>query len=141
MTSVHVSLAADLSQMARLGAVIRAEAASWAPDDPDMADRLELASHEVATNIVRHAYRAMDAGRIEVEITTARDHIAVTLRDQGRPFDASSAGHPDLDEPRIGGYGLYLAERLVDDVGYQRIDERNEWRLTCRRHPKHTRST
>jgi len=46
----------------------------------------------------------------------------VTIKDEGKPFDLSSVPPPDLDtdldKRRIGGLGIYLMRKLMDDVSY-----------------------
>lgn len=94
---------------------------------------VELAVHEVCTNIVEHAYGEDSQGRIDVTITVVESparSLVVELQDNGKPFDATQAATVNLDEPQEGGYGLYLAHMLLDDVQYERSGGRNIWRLT-----------
>ena len=125
------TLPARLDQMARLGALVRGWVARCAPSDQELASRLELATHEIATNIVRHAY-AGTPGIIEVELSCSPTELLVTMRDHGRPFDASGVSAPEPETPRVGGYGLYLADRLVDEVRYERRSNTYDWRRLCR---------
>ncbi|MCS7056280.1 MAG: ATP-binding protein [Thermoflexales bacterium] len=96
---------------------------------------VQLAAHEICTNIVRHAYAGRDDGTIAVLLRishTPRLVIQIELRDQGRPFDSQSAAVPDFDQPQEGGYGLFLARALLDELHY-RCDERgNLWQLLKR---------
>jgi serine/threonine-protein kinase RsbW len=130
---------ADLAHLARLGAWVRESADHAVPGDQDMAWRVELAVHEVATNIVRHAYGPTPTGDIEADISCAGDDLVVVLRDRGRSFEPERVTPPDPDHPRVGGYGLTLIDRLADEVDYQRLDGGNHWRLTFRPHPDQTR--
>ena len=127
-----MSLPARLDQMVRLGELVRRWVAQCSPADQELASRLELATHEIATNIVRHAYDAALPGTIEVELSCSATGLIVIMRDHGRPFDPSDVSAPEPEIPQVGGYGLYLAERLVDEVRYERRSNTNEWRLVCR---------
>lgn len=93
---------------------------------------VQLAVHEVCTNIVKHAYAGRGDGRIalEVFVNGAARQLTVDVYDTGGLFDASQAAEPDLDEPQVHGYGLFLARQLVDAVQYERIGERNHWHLS-----------
>jgi serine/threonine-protein kinase RsbW len=94
---------------------------------------VELAVHEVCTNIVEHAYGEAPGGRIDVTLTlveTPHRYLTVELQDDGKPYDASRSAAVNLDEPQEGGYGLYLAQALMDEVEYKRTGDRNIWRLT-----------
>jgi serine/threonine-protein kinase RsbW len=94
---------------------------------------VELAVHEVCTNIVEHAYGEDPRGRIDVTlelIEKPASCLVVELQDAGKPFDAAQTRAVNLEEPQEGGYGLYLAHMLMDDVQYKRHEGRNIWRLT-----------
>lgn len=96
---------------------------------------VQLAAHEIYTNIVRHAYAGRDDGVIAISLRishTPRLVIQIELRDQGRPFDSQSATAPDLDQPQEGGYGLFLAGALLDELHYHRDEHGNLWRLLKR---------
>ena len=97
---------------------------------------IELAVHEVATNIVDHAYPDNPAGQIEANLTISggtlgsKRRLAVELSDTGLPFDATAVAPVNLEVPQESGYGLFLAEALMDEVHYERRAGRNIWRLT-----------
>ncbi|BCX02729.1 MAG: RsbW protein [Candidatus Roseilinea sp.] len=93
---------------------------------------VQLAAHEICTNIVRHAYAGQDDGAIAVLLRvsqTPRLSIQIELRDQGQPFDPDSTPRPDLDQPQEAGYGLFLARALLDELHYHRDEQGNLWRL------------
>ena len=50
------------------------------------------------------------------------DTIVITMRDNGKPFNPSNVKRPnltaDLSERQIGGLGLYLMRKLMDEVHY-----------------------
>ena len=55
----------------------------------------------------------------------------VRIVDEGPPYDPTTRPDPDLDEPRTGGYGIFLVRQLTDQVAYTREGEQNV--LTLRR--------
>ena len=82
--------------------------------------QLELAVHEVATNIIRHAYENRTDQRILIEMQTSKERIMVHLNHWGKPFiQLESAPKPVVDGLAKGGFGLYLIERCVDQVTYE----------------------
>lgn len=93
---------------------------------------IQLAVHETCTNIVNHAYEGQPAGRIRITITFASHPsvLTVELSDTGTPFQISDVAEPDLAEPQIHGYGLFLIRRLMDEVTYDSYQGANVWRLT-----------
>jgi len=93
---------------------------------------VQLAVQEGCTNIVDHAYEGQAPGRIAVKLTLADGprRLIVDLYDTGQAFDPALAAAPDLDEPQVHGYGLFLMQALMDEVRYERLADRNHWRLT-----------
>lgn len=92
---------------------------------------LELAVHEVAINIVDHAFGADAAGRtysITLDEAGSTQAVTVQFRDDGAAFETATA--PNLDEPQVRGYGLFIAEQLTSSLSYERVDETNIWTLT-----------
>jgi serine/threonine-protein kinase RsbW len=91
---------------------------------------VQLALQEICANIVDHAYDG-EGGRLEVAMSVVATpwRLVVELSDTGRSFDPSDAPEPDLEAPQEGGYGLFLARALMDEVSYAASAERNCWRL------------
>jgi serine phosphatase RsbU (regulator of sigma subunit)/anti-sigma regulatory factor (Ser/Thr protein kinase) len=76
--------------------------------------------------IVSNAVRCSGASGIAVEVRFARDPrgAAVSVSDDGKPFDPLSVPPPDTtlsaDERPIGGLGLLLVRETMDAVAYRR---------------------
>jgi serine/threonine-protein kinase RsbW len=106
-------------------------AASDAGLDRKASYRLRLAVDEIATNIVVHGYE--DAGRqgpIDVWAELDDAELRVCLQDLAVPFDPREARVPEgmdrpLEEREIGGLGVFLALRGVDELRYERVGEQN----------------
>jgi len=83
---------------------------------------LQLAADEAATNIIEHAYEGVTDADFEVGCDMRGDTIIITMRDTGKPFNPSNVKRPnltaDLSERKIGGLGLYLMRKLMDEVHY-----------------------
>jgi serine/threonine-protein kinase RsbW len=105
--------------------------------DPHDAYRLRLAADEITTNIAMHGYRG---GGGVVEITGGLDQEWVWLRieDEAPKFDptgweSSSCRPVDPVDGPIGGHGLFLALRSLDDFAYDYVNGRNRNLLRIRR--------
>jgi sigma-B regulation protein RsbU (phosphoserine phosphatase) len=82
--------------------------------------QLELAVHETATNIIRHAYGNRTDQRILIEIEVLEERIMVQLNHWGKPFiQRESPPKPVVDGISECGFGLYLIEQCVDRVTYE----------------------
>ncbi|MCS6880503.1 MAG: ATP-binding protein [Oscillochloridaceae bacterium] len=92
---------------------------------------VQLATHEACTNIINHAYRSFDQGRILVEMIVHFEKrlLQIDLYDTGTAFDLDSVPAPDLDQVRVHGYGLFLIRHLMDTVTYTAAPDRNHWRM------------
>jgi len=90
----------------------------------DLIYALRQCAHEAFSNIVAHAYDDDGRHRIDLRLAVAADRIVLELRDDGRPFDPSSAAATapprSLDEANLGGLGLGLLHHFADTIGYAR---------------------
>ena len=93
---------------------------------------MELATSEIVTNIIKHAYRQAP-GQLRGQISLLPDHVQVDLYDDGAPFDPSSVPAPALEDPHEGGYGLFIAQSALDELTYTpACPNGNHWRLIKR---------
>jgi serine/threonine-protein kinase RsbW len=84
---------------------------------------LQLAADEAASNIIEHAYEGVSDADLDIACDMRGDTLIITMRDTGRPFDPSKVKQPnlkaDLSKRQIGGLGLYLMRKLMDEVHYE----------------------
>ena len=84
---------------------------------------LQLAADEAASNIIEHAYEGISNATLDITCDMRGDTLTITMRDTGRPFNPSNVKQPnlkaDLSERQIGGLGLYLMRKLMDEVCYE----------------------
>jgi serine/threonine-protein kinase RsbW len=93
---------------------------------------IQLALHEICTNITLHAYAGQeDSSRIEIifMLNTQENYLKIQLFDDGMPFHEERVPEPDLEQGQIHGYGLFLVRNLMDSVRYERQKNRNVWCL------------
>lgn len=96
--------------------------------------RLELVLAEAVTNIVQHAAAPGENIAITVTLRCADGRVLVLVEDTGPSFDPTAApAHiqpQSLDEARIGGLGIHLIRAYTENLEYQRVDQRNQLRMT-----------
>ena len=84
---------------------------------------IQLAADEASSNIIEHAYAGVKDGKIEIDCIVLDGGIKIVVRDQGKSFNPSSVPEPnvkaDLSERKIGGLGMYLMRKLMDEVTYE----------------------
>lgn len=92
--------------------------------------QIDLAMDELLANIVHYAY-APGTGDMTVrfEFLEESGQAAITLVDGGRPFDPLQQDDPDvtlsIEERPIGGLGIYLVRKTMDEMRYEFRDGRN----------------
>jgi serine/threonine-protein kinase RsbW len=97
---------------------------------------VNLALEEVITNIISYGF---DDDSLEhligVELSVVDGAVLATIEDEGRFFDPAAAPAPDVDAPLeqrdVGGLGVLLVHKLMDEVTYFRDGSRN--RLTLKK--------
>ena len=92
--------------------------------------RMELACEEILANIILHAYPDVDVrGGIEIHTGFMDQFFAVTITDEGIPFNPLEAPEPDInrtvEDRRPGGLGIHFVRAKTDQVRYSRIRDRN----------------
>lgn len=90
---------------------------------------IELAAEEALVNIFNYAYQGNE-GDVEVICKLdPQDRLIIEILDSGVPFDMLSLGEPDttadISERKVGGLGVFLIRKLMDDVQYQHEGTKN----------------
>ena len=94
-----------------------------------------LAVEELVTNCIKYGYE--DAGEhiIEIKLRISGNELALTVTDDGHPFNPLELPAPDTQLPvqdrPIGGLGIHLLRQMSDRMEYVRADGRN--RITLRK--------
>ena len=84
--------------------------------------QLEIAVHEAAVNIIRHAYGNRIDQRIVIEAHWFDDKLMFRVNDWGHSFDPDSVPPPVLDGTPETGLGLYMINRCVDEATYMKSE-------------------
>jgi serine/threonine-protein kinase RsbW len=98
----------------------RARAAGFAEKD---VYAIQLAADEAASNIIEHAYDGPSDASFELDCTFRDNRLVMTFVDHGKSFDFANVEQPDvtadLSDRKIGGLGIYLMHKLMDEVDYK----------------------
>lgn len=102
---------------------------------------LRLALEELFINVAAYAYNP-NVGMLElnVEADGEEGSFTISLSDKGsefNPFEKPDPTKPaSIEEATIGGLGILLVKRLMDECSYERIDDTNEVTVTKRWQPE-----
>ena len=99
---------------------------------------IQLAADEAASNIIEHAYEGVKNGVLEISCGVKDGAMTIVMVNYGESFDASVIPVPnlkaDLSERKIGGLGIFLMRKLMDEVHYEsRRDRGNVLTMIKRR--------
>ncbi len=97
---------------------------------PKTMMQINVAVEEIFVNIAHYAY-APEKGKATVRIEVSNDPLAVSITfiDHGIPYDPLAKTDPDVtlsaEDREIGGLGIFMTKRLVDDISYAYSDGKN----------------
>ena len=95
---------------------------------PKAQMQIDLSAEEIFVNIANYAY-GDKVGQAEICVETREDEISLTFKDSGIPYNPLEKDDPDTaltaDERQIGGLGIFLVKKNMDDVLYEYKDNRN----------------
>ena len=92
--------------------------------------QIDVAVEEIFVNIAQYAY-GQGEGNVTVRIDTESvpGQAAITFIDGGIPFDPLKVREPDVtlaaDQREIGGLGIFMVRKSMDDVKYEYADKKN----------------
>lgn len=92
--------------------------------------QLDVAVEEVFINVASYAYYP-DVGTVEITvgITENPKTAVISFSDSGKPFNPLEKPDPDItlsaEERKIGGLGIFMVKKTMDDVRYEFKNGRN----------------
>ena len=92
--------------------------------------QIDIAIDELFGNIAHYAYNP-EVGEATVRVEVIEDPLAVviTFIDRGVPYDPLAKADPDTtlsaEDREIGGLGIFMVKKSMDDMTYEYKDEQN----------------
>lgn len=92
--------------------------------------QVDVAVEEIFVNIASYAYKP-DVGDAIIRVNVTEEPLAVylTFMDSGVPYDPLAKEDPDVtlsaEERQIGGLGIFMVKKSMDDVKYEYKDGQN----------------
>ena len=98
---------------------------------------LEVAFEEIFVNIAHYAY-GNKTGQVEILFDRTDDDLKITFIDSGKPYDPLAKPDPDTtlsaELRQIGGLGIFLVKKYMDDVAYEYRDGKNIFSMIKKLH-------
>ena len=97
---------------------------------------IQLAVEEYYVNIQKHGFKDEPNGGISVQLKYENEWLEITFKDNGQEFDPDTikgSAHPEtIESAKIGGLGIYLIKKLMDETSYRREKGKNIFRMRKR---------
>lgn len=96
---------------------------------------IDIAVEELFVNIASYAY-SPEIGMAVVQVSVHEDPLAVeiTFIDNGKQYDPLAKADPDttlsLNERKIGGLGIFMVKKTMDNISYEYKDGKNILSIT-----------
>lgn len=96
--------------------------------------QIDIAIDELFGNIAHYAYNPeVGPATVLVEVTDNPITVIITFIDHGIPYDPLKKEDPDVslsaEERDIGGLGIYMVKKSMDDISYEYKDGQNILRI------------
>lgn len=99
------------------------EAAQQAGLDGKAVYAVQLAADEACSNVIEHAYAGVTDADFELGVEAQPGQVIIVVHDHGKQFDITKVRKPNLsknlDEREVGGLGVYLIHKLMDEVRFE----------------------
>lgn len=92
--------------------------------------QIDIAIDELFGNIAHYAYNPeIGEATVRVEVVENPLSVVITFIDNGVPYDPLKNDDPDTtlsaDEREIGGLGIFMVKKSMDDITYEYKDGQN----------------
>jgi serine/threonine-protein kinase RsbW len=128
MTTRSLKIPCELDQIYKITDLV-GEAARSAGFDHKTLYACQLAICEACENIILHGFGNSGCeSEIEIQTKATSGHLTIKLIDEAPPFNPSEPKdfkEIDIENPPDGGLGLSIIHRTMDEVKYERRDEKN----------------
>ena len=98
---------------------------------PKTQIQIDIAVEELYVNIAHYAYTP-DVGNAKIILDVKENEprsVAITFIDSGVPYNPLIKPDPDvtlpIDERKIGGLGIYMVKKSMDNITYEYRDGQN----------------
>ena len=133
MPASTVRIENDLSDIAKVDEMLD-EFAEQFGIPPAIAVTFHVIFDDLLNNVISYGFNDGQRHFIDISLELAANSLIVSIADDGMPFNPLDEATPDtklsIEDRQIGGLGIHLVIKLVDDVGYQSTADKNILTLT-----------
>lgn len=89
---------------------------------------IQVIVEEIFVNIAKYAYPEQD-GCCDISIDFNDNYVCISFVDEGIEFNPLVKEDPDIesnaDDRPVGGLGIFMMKKTMDEVHYERKDDKN----------------
>ncbi len=90
---------------------------------------INLALEEAVTNVINYAFKDNNEHLINLDFSLENRELKITITDDGIEFNPLLKEDPNtelsLEERKIGGLGIFFVKNIMDNIDYERINNKN----------------
>lgn len=124
----HIRLSNDVQEIPLLNAFVDEICELNGLDDMTTM-QMNLAIEEAVVNVMNYAYPEGTKGFVDITSMSDDEYLQFVISDNGKPFDPTTKEEVDTTLPvekrRIGGLGIFLVRKMMDNVKYEYKDGQN----------------
>ena len=87
--------------------------------------QINVVVDEILSNIIYYS----GATSVKAGCASTNDQVILQFTDNGRPYDPREKADPDislpLEEREIGGLGIFMVKKIMDEISYEYKDGQN----------------
>lgn len=122
----------EIAEITRLSQFIE-ETGKQLELDPKLIMNLNLVLEEAVSNVILYAYPKIMGQKITIDVEMKENMLIFTITDKGVAFNPVQQADVDItlsaEERPIGGLGIFLIKKIMNETEYQRIDGANVFTL------------
>ena len=126
--ALNITFKNDITEISRLAGFIDQVAEKFSLP-MDMVFSLNLVLEEAVTNVIMYAYPKEEHEFIYLSADIQDGSLVFVLTDSGKEFDPTLMPDADItlsaEDRQIGGLGIFLIRQIMNEVKYERIDNKN----------------
>ena len=90
---------------------------------------INLVLDELFTNIISYGFDDDNEHIIKITMTPGNEKLCLCIEDDGKPFNPVEFQTPkvsgSIEECKVGGLGIHIIRKLIDDICYERCEDKN----------------
>ncbi len=137
MADQHITIEGRFDQIATLSDLVERVAKQAGFTSRDQY-ALQLAVCEALENIITHGYQGESSNLIEAQVIAGPGEVQIEIWDDAPPFNPIEEP-VEIDwteeDPPVGGLGLMIIQKVMDEIRYERKGERNLLQMLKRQNP------